>query len=81
MIVEFSDKQFELLYEVVEEYRDMCYDSMFDYKHCAVDAEDPIIKKQYNDLADEEEERFNTVKKLAKYLKRYRPEDEDDDED
>ena len=79
MIIEFSDEQYEVLMSVIEEYRDICYETMFDYKHDAVDAQDPIIKAQYNNLADEEEAHFNTVKKLAKYLKKYGPDDDEDD--
>lgn len=71
MKIDFSDEQLTLLKEVVSEYAEMCYQEMFDYKRIAVEADEQFVKDEYNALADQEEERFNAVKKLSDYIERY----------
>ena len=71
MKIEFSDEQLALLKEIVDEYAEMCYQEMFDYKRIAVDAEEKFVMDEYNALADQEEERFNQVKKLSEYIVKY----------
>jgi len=71
MKIEFSDEQLDLLKELVEEYAEMCYQEMFDYKRIAVEAEEKFVQDEYNALADQEEERFNQVKKLSEYIVKY----------
>ena len=71
MKIEFNDEQLTLLKEIVEEYAEMCYQEMFDYKHIAVEAEEKFVQDEYNALADQEEERFNQVKKLSEYIVKY----------
>ena len=71
MKIDFTDEQLTLLKEIVDEYAEMCYQEMFDYKHIAVDAEEKFVADEYNALADQEEERFNQVKKLSEYIVRY----------
>ena len=71
MKIEFNDQQLELLKEVLSEYAELCYQDMFDYKRVAVDAEDQIIRDEYNAMADAEEERFNRVKSLSEYIVKY----------
>ena len=71
MKIEFTDEQLELLKSVLDEYAEICYHEMFEYKHMAVDAEEGVIRDQYNGLADEEEASFNEVKKLSDYIKKY----------
>ena len=44
---------------------------MFEYKHIAVDAEEQFVRDEYNALAEQEEERFNQVKKLSEYIVKY----------
>ena len=71
MKIDFTDEQLTLLKEVLDEYAEMCYQEMFDYKHIAVDAEEKFVRDEYNSLADQEEERFNQVKKLSDFIVRY----------
>lgn len=71
MKIEFNDDQLSLLKEIVNEYAEMCYQEMFDYKRIAVEAEEQFVKDEYNALADSEEERFGRVKKLSEYIERY----------
>ncbi len=71
MKIEFNEQQLELLKEVLSEYAELCYQDMFDYKRVAVDAEDQIIRDEYNAMADAEEERFNRVKSLSEYIVKY----------
>ena len=71
MKIEFTDEQLELLKDVLNEYADICYHEMFEYKHVAVDAEEQFVRDEYNGLAEEEEERFTSVKKLVEYIQKY----------
>ena len=71
MKIEFTDEQLSLLKEVLEEYAEMCYQEMFEYKRVAVDAEEKFVRDEYNALADEEEERFGQVKALSEYIVKY----------
>ena len=71
MKIDFTDEQLTLLKEIVDEYAEMCYQEMFDYKRVAVDAEEKFVMDEYNALADQEEERFNQVKKLSEYIVKY----------
>ena len=71
MKIEFTDEQLTLLKEVLAEYAEICYQEMFDYKHTAVDADDRQVAAEYNALADQEEERFKSVKALLSYVERY----------
>ena len=71
MEIKFNDAQLTLLKEIVEEYAEMCYQEMFDYKRIAVDAEEQFVRDEYNALADQEEERFNQVKSLSQYIVKY----------
>ena len=71
MKIEFSDEQLALVKEVLEEYAEICYGEMFDYKRVAVDAEDKLIRDEYNALADTEEARFKKVKALSEYIVKY----------
>ena len=71
MEIKFNDEQLTLLKEIVDEYAEMCYQEMFDYKRIAVDAEEKFVQEEYNALADQEEERFTQVKKLSEYIVKY----------
>ncbi len=71
MKIEFTDEQLTLLKEVLNEYAEMSYQEMFDYKRIAVDAEEKFVAEQYNALADAEEERFKQVKALGEYVVKY----------
>lgn len=71
MKIEFNDEQLTLLKEIVDEYAEMCYQEMFEYKRVAVDAEEKFVQDEYNALADQEEERFTQVKKLSEYIVKY----------
>lgn len=71
MKIEFTDGQLALVKEVLEEYAEMCYQEMFDYKRVAVDAEEQFVRDEYNALADAEEDRFNQVKALGEYIVKY----------
>ena len=71
MKIDFTDEQLTLLKEIVDEYAEMCYQEMFDYKHIAVEADEKFVQDEYNALADQEEERFNQVKKLSEYIVKY----------
>ena len=71
MKIEFNDEQLTLLKEIVDEYAEMCYQEMFEYKRIAVDAEEKFVQEEYNALADQEEERFTQVKKLSEYIVKY----------
>lgn len=71
MKIEFNDEQITLLKEIVDEYAEICYQEMFEYKHIAVDAEEKFVADEYNALADQEEERFKQVKKLSEYIVKY----------
>ena len=71
MKIEFNDDQLALVKEILEEYAEMCYQEMFEYKRIAVDAEEKFVKDEYNALADAEEERFNRTKSLSEYIVKY----------
>ena len=71
MKIEFNDDQLALVKEILEEYAEMCYREMFEYKRIAVDAEEKFVKDEYNALADAEEERFNRTKSLSEYIVKY----------
>lgn len=71
MKIEFTDQQLELLKEILSEYAETSYSDMFEYKKVAVDAEDEYIRKEYNTLADAEEEHFKKAKALSDYVVRY----------
>lgn len=71
MKIDFSDEQLVLLKEIVDEYAEICYQEMFEYKHIAVDAEEKIVADEYNALAEQEEERFRQTKKLSEYIVKY----------
>lgn len=71
MKIEFNDEQLSLLKEILEEYAEMCYQEMFEYKRIAVDAEEKFVMDEYNALADAEEERFNRTKSLSEYIVKY----------
>ena len=71
MKIEFNDDQLTLVKEILDEYAEMCYQEMFEYKRIAVDAEEKFVKDEYNALADAEEERFNRTKALAEYIVKY----------
>ena len=71
MKIDFNDEQLALLKEIVDEYAEMCYQEMFDYKRIAVEAEEQFVRDEYNALADSEEERFTQVKKLGEYIEKY----------
>lgn len=71
MKLDLSDKQFELLKDVLSEYAEECYQSMFELQRTAMDADDEAIKAEYNKLAQSEEERFNEVHELADFIERY----------
>lgn len=71
MEIKFNDEQLTLLKEVLDEYAEMSYQEMFDYKRIAVDAQEKFIADQYNALADAEEDRFKKVKALSEYVVKY----------
>ena len=71
MKIDFTDEQLTLLKEIVDEYAEMCYQEMFDYKRIAVEAEEKFVQDEYNALADQEEARFTQVKKLSEYIVKY----------
>lgn len=71
MKIEFSGEQLALLKEILEEYAEMCYREMFEYKRVAVDAEEKFVRDEYNALADAEEERFGRTKSLSEYIVKY----------
>ncbi len=71
MKIEFTDDQLALVKEVLDEYAEMCYQEMFDYKRIAVDADEPFVKDEYNAMAEAEEERFTKVKALGEYIVKY----------
>ena len=71
MKIEFNDDQLTLVKEILEEYAEMCYREMFEYKRIAVDAEEKFVRDEYNALADAEEERFNRTKSLSEYIVKY----------
>ena len=51
MNIQFTDAQLALLKEVLSEYAEYCYQSMFDFQHTAVDAQEDFLKKEYSALA------------------------------
>jgi len=71
MEIKFNDEQLTLLKEVLNEYAEMSYQEMFEYKRIAVDAEEKFVADQYNALADAEELRFKQVKSLSEYVVKY----------
>lgn len=71
MKIDFTDEQIALLKEIVDEYAEICYQEMFEYKHIAVDAEEKFVADEYNALAEQEEERFRQAKKLSEYIVKY----------
>ena len=71
MEIKFNDAQLTLLKEIVDEYAEMCYQEMFDYKRIAVEAEEKFVRDEYNALAEQEEERFSQVKSLSEYIVKY----------
>lgn len=68
MKIELAKEQFEQLKDIVNDYREAAWHSIFEYQRCAVDSDEEIIKNQYLALAEEEEERHNTAKALQGYL-------------
>lgn len=71
MKIEFSDEQLALLKEILAEYRDGCYQSIFDLQRAATEAEDQQISQEYTSLAVSEEGHFFKVKELLEYIERY----------
>ncbi len=71
MKIDFNDDQLALLKEILNEYAEMCYQEMFDYKRIAVEAEEKFVMDEYNALAEQEEEHFKRVKSLAEYIVKY----------
>lgn len=71
MKIDFNDEQITLLKEIVDEYAEICYQEMFEYKHIAVDAEEKFVADEYNALANQEEERFKQARKLSEYIVKY----------
>ncbi len=71
MKIDFTDEQLALLKEVLEEYAEACYQDMLAYKRVAVDGEEEFLVREYNALADAEEEHFNRVKALGEYVVKY----------
>lgn len=71
MKIEFSDTQMELLKELLDEAAEASYQDMFECKKIAVDAEEEFVKREYNALADAEEERFGKIKALGDYVRKY----------
>ena len=71
MKIDFTDEQLALVKEILEEYAEMCYQEMFDYKRIAVDADDSFIREQYDQMANAEEDHFNRVKSLSEYIVKY----------
>ncbi len=68
MTIEFTDGQFELLKEIVRDYTDYTYETILDYNRCAMEAEEDIIRDNYKNLAEGEEEKYNAARKLRAYL-------------
>lgn len=68
MKIEFTEEQFEQLKEIVNDYREAAWHSIFDYQRYAMSVEDEIIKDRYLALAEEEEEHHKTAKALQDYL-------------
>ena len=71
MEIKFNEAQLTLLKEIVDEYAEMCYQEMFDYKRIAVEAAEKFVRDEYNALAEQEEERFSQVKSLSEYIVKY----------
>ncbi|HHU21940.1 MAG TPA: hypothetical protein GXZ52_00745 [Clostridiales bacterium] len=71
MTVDFSDRQFSLLKEIIAEYRDCCYQGIIDYQKAALAAEDAAVKREYKALAQGEEDRFVEVKELLEYIEKF----------
>lgn len=71
MNIDLSDKQLELLKDVLSEYSEGCYHTMFEYRHTAVDAEDEFIKNEYSALAQSEETRFKETQELLDYITKF----------
>ncbi len=71
MKLDLTDKQFELLKDVLREYTEDCYQSMFDFQRTALDVPDEAIKAEYSRLAQSEEARFNEVRELTDYIEKY----------
>lgn len=71
MKIELNDDQLALVKEILEEYAEMCYQEMFEYKRIALEAEEKFVKDEYNALAESEEERFGRVKSLSEYIVKY----------
>lgn len=71
MKIEFSDEQLAMLKELLDEAAEASYQDMFECKKIAVDAEEEFVKKEYNALADAEEERFGRIKALVEYVRKY----------
>ncbi|MGI5936289.1 MAG: hypothetical protein ACOX7I_05775 [Oscillospiraceae bacterium] len=71
MTIDFTDKQFSLLKEIIAEYQEYCYQGMIDYQWAALDAEDAAVKQEYKALAQGEEDRFTESKALLEYIEKY----------
>ena len=71
MKLDLTDKQFDLLKEVLGEYAEECYQSMFEFQRTSMEADDEAIRAEYARLAQSEEARFNEVHQLADYVERY----------
>ncbi len=71
MQIDFTDKQLALLKDILKEYAEESYHSMFEFQHAAIDAADELIQKEYAAMAQAEEAHFNEVKDLQDYIERY----------
>lgn len=71
MKIEFSDAQLALLKELLDEAAEASYQDMFECKKIAVDADEDFVRREYNALADAEEERFGQIKALGEYVRKY----------
>jgi len=75
MNLELTQEQFDSLKGIVAEYRDGCYQGIFEYQRYAMGVEDSTVKQQYTRMAEEEEARFTEAKVLSEYLDSIEPED------
>lgn len=71
MKIDFTEKQLELLKDVLGEYAEECYQAMLEYQHVVVDAEEDFIRREYSSMAQYEENRFTDTKDLLEYIEKY----------
>lgn len=71
MKLDITDKQFDLLIDVLNEYAEECYRSMFELQRTAMEVPDETIKAEYSKMAQAEEVRFNEVHQLSDFITRY----------